>query len=217
MIRVLIADDHAMFRAGLRALLATEQDIEVVGEAATGEEAVAKTEELAPDVVVMDILMPVMNGIEATRLLASACPASKVLVLSMYDDDEHVQQLLGAGAAGFVLKQATSDELVRAIREVMDGGLPLSPSIAAKVVRDYARRVRGEQEASATGALTAREREVLIMVAQGQTNQAIAERLGLSRKTVDVHRTNLMRKLGLHDVTELVKYALRTGLITLNG
>lgn len=217
MIRVLIADDHAMFRAGLRALLATEGDIEVVGEAATGEEAVAKAGELAPDIVVMDILMPVMNGIDATRLLASARPASKVLVLSMYDDDEHVQQLLGAGAAGFVLKQATSDELVRAIREVMDGGLPLSPSIAAKVVRDYARRVRGEQEASATGALTAREREVLIMVAQGQTNQAIAERLGLSRKTVDVHRTNLMRKLGLHDVTELVKYALRTGLITLNG
>lgn len=216
MIRVLIADDHTMFRAGLRALLATEQDIEVVGEAATGEEAVAETEELAPDVVVMDILMPVMNGIEATKRLAVACPASRVLVLSMYDDDEHVQQLLAAGAAGFVLKQATGDELVRAIREVMEGGLPLSPSIAAKVVRDYTRRVRSEQEASATEVLTPREREVLIMVAQGQTNQAIAEQLGLSRKTVDVHRTNLMRKLDLHDVTGLVKYALRTGLITLD-
>ena len=216
MIRVLIADDHTMFRAGLRALLATEQDIEVIGEAADGEEAVAKCQELVPDVVVMDILMPGMNGIKATSRLAAECPATKVLVLSMYDDDEHVQQLLAAGAAGFVLKQATTDELVRAIREVVAGGLPLSPSIAAKVVRDYARRVRGEQETSATGALTAREREVLILVAQGQTNQAIAEQLGLSRKTVDVHRTNLMRKLGLHDVTELVKYALRTGLITLD-
>jgi DNA-binding NarL/FixJ family response regulator len=217
MIRVLIADDHTMFRAGLRALLATEQDIEVIGEAADGEEAVAKSRELVPDVVVMDILMPGMNGIEATSRLAAECPGTKVLVLSMYDDDEHVQQLLAAGAAGFVLKQATTDELVRAIREVVAGGLPLSPGIAARVVRDYARRVRGEREASVAGALTAREREVLTLVAQGQTNQAIAERLGLSRKTVDVHRTNVMRKLGLHDVTELVKYALRAGLITLDG
>jgi len=217
MIRVLIADDHTMFRAGLRALLATEQDIEVIGEAADGQEAVAQSRELVPDVVVMDILMPGMNGIEATSRLAAECPGTKVLVLSMYDDDEHVQQLLAAGAAGFVLKQATTDELVRAIREVVAGGLPLSPGIAARVVRDYARRVRGERDASAAGALTAREREVLTLVAQGQTNQAIAERLGLSRKTVDVHRTNVMRKLGLHDVTELVKYALRTGLITLDG
>ncbi len=217
MIRVVIADDHAMFRAGLRALLAVEDDIKVVGEAANGEEAIARAEELAPDVVVMDILMPVLNGIEATRLIAADCPAARVLVLSMYDDEEHVQQLLAAGAAGFVLKHATSDELVRAIREVVAGGMPLSPSVAAKVLRDYARRVRGEQESVASSALTAREREVLTLVARGHTNQAIAERLGLSRKTVEVHRTNLMRKLGLHDVTELVKYALRAGLITLDG
>ncbi|MGV8040145.1 MAG: response regulator [Thermoanaerobaculaceae bacterium] len=217
MIRVVIADDHAMFRAGLRALLAVEDDIEVVGEAADGEEAVARCRDLAPDVVVMDILMPVLNGIEATRRIATDCPAARVLVLSMYDDEEHVQQLLAAGAAGFVLKHATSDELVQSIREVVAGGMPLSPSVAAKVVRDYARRVRGEQESTASSTLTAREREVLTLVARGQTNQAIAERLGLSRKTVEVHRTNLMRKLGLHDVTELVKYALRAGLITLDG
>lgn len=217
MIRVVIADDHAMFRAGLRALLAVEDDIKVVGEAANGEEAIARAEELGPDVVVMDILMPVLNGIEATRRIAADCPTTQVLVLSMYDDEEHVQQLLAAGAAGFVLKHATSDELVRAIREVVAGGMPLSPSVAAKVLRDYARRVRGEQESMASSALTAREREVLTLVARGQTNQAIAERLGLSRKTVEVHRTNLMRKLGLHDVTELVKYALRAGLITLDG
>lgn len=216
MIRVLIADDHTMFRAGLRALLAVEEDIEVVAEAADGQEAVVRTRELAPDVVVMDILMPLMNGIEATRRIAAEHPDTRVLALSMYDDEEHVQQLLAAGAAGFVLKHATADELVRAIREVVAGGTPLSPSVAAKVVRDYARRVRGEHEA-ASGPLTAREREVLTLVAQGQTSQEIAEKLGLSRKTVEVHRTNLMRKLGLHDVTELVKYALRAGLITLDG
>jgi DNA-binding NarL/FixJ family response regulator len=216
MIRVLLADDHTLFRAGLRALFATEADIDVVGEAATGEEAVRKAQELQPDVIVMDIMMPVMNGIEATRRLATVCPGTRVLILSMYDDEEHVQQLLAAGAVGFVLKEATSDELVRALREVAAGGVPLSPSIAAKVVRDYARRVRGEDDASAGGPLTPRESEVLGLVAQGHTNQAIAERLGLSRKTVDAHRTNLMRKLDLHDVTELVKYALRTGLITLD-
>ncbi|NLH11695.1 MAG: response regulator transcription factor, partial [Holophagae bacterium] len=118
MIRVVIADDHTMFRAGLRALLAVEDDIEVVGEAANGAEAIARAKELTPDIVVMDILMPVMNGLEATRLIAADCPTVRVLVLSMYDDEEHVQQLLAAGAAGFVLKHATSDELVRAIHEV---------------------------------------------------------------------------------------------------
>lgn len=217
MIRVVIADDHAMFRSGLKALLATETDIEVVAEAATGDEAVLKAHEAAPDVVVMDIQMPVMNGIDATRRITADCPGVRVLALSMFDDEEYVQQLLAAGAAGFLIKDATSRELVQALREVVDGGLPLSPSIAAKVVRDYARRVRGDQEPVGLGALTAREREVLTMVAQGQTNQAIAERLGLSRKTIDVHRTNLMRKLGLHDVTEVVKYALRAGLIDLDG
>ncbi|HPW56763.1 MAG: response regulator transcription factor [Thermoanaerobaculaceae bacterium] len=217
MIRVVIADDHTMFRAGLRALLAVEDDIEVVGEAANGAEAIARAKELTPDIVVMDILMPVMNGLEATRLIAADCPTVRVLVLSMYDDEEHVQQLLAAGAAGFVLKHATSDELVRAIHEVVAGGMPLSPSVAAKVVRDYARRVRGEQEGATSATLTGREREVLTLVAQGHTNQAIAELLGLSRKTVEVHRTHLMRKLDLHDVTEVVKYALRAGLITLDG
>jgi DNA-binding NarL/FixJ family response regulator len=217
MIRVLLADDHTLFRAGLRALFAAEVDIEVVGEAATGEEAVRKAAELEPDVVVMDIMMPVMNGIEATRRLTAEHPETRVLILSMYDDEEHVQQLLAAGAVGFMLKEATSDELVRALHEVVAGGVPLAPSIAAKVVRDYARRVRGEEEAAATGPLTPRESEVLKLVAEGHTNQAIAERLGLSRKTVDAHRTNLMRKLDLHDVTELVKYAIRAGLITLEG
>lgn len=215
MIRVLLADDHTLFREGVRALFATEKDIEVVGEASDGEEAVRMAVELQPDVVVMDLMMPVMNGIEATRLIRAAQPETKVLVLSMYDDEEYVQRLLAAGASGCMLKRATSDELVKALREVVSGGIPLHPAVAARLVKDYVRLV-GEQElAAAAGALTPRELEVIKLVAEGHTNQDIADRLGLSRKTVDAHRTNLMRKLGLHDVTEIVKYALRHGIISL--
>jgi DNA-binding NarL/FixJ family response regulator len=217
MIRVLLADDHTLFREGLRALFASEGDIEVVGEAFDGEEAVRKASELRPDVVVMDILMPVLNGIEATRRIRTTLPEVKVLVLSMYDDEEHVQRLLAAGASGCMLKRATSDELVRSLREVVAGGMALDPAVAAKVVKDYVRRVQREQESPLPGELTPREVEVLRLVAEGHSNQAIAERLGLSRKTVDVHRTNLMRKLDLHNVTEIVKYALRHGLITLDS
>jgi DNA-binding NarL/FixJ family response regulator len=217
MITVLLADDHTLFREGLRALFAAEEGIQIVGEAANGEEAVRKTGELKPDIVVMDIMMPVMNGIEATRLIRSSHPATKVLVLSMYDDEEYVQQLLAAGATGCMLKRATSDELLRALHEVARGGMALYPTVAAKVVKDYVRRVQGQDDdTAASGELTPRELEVLKLVAEGHTNIAIAERLGVSRKTVDAHRTNLMRKLDLHDVTELVKYALRHGIISLD-
>jgi len=215
-IRVLIADDHTLFREGLRALFGTEGDIDVVGEASDGEEAVAKALQLRPHVVVMDLMMPKLNGIEATRRIRAERPEVKVLVLSMYDDEEHVQRLLAGGASGYMLKKATSDELVRALREVVTGGMPLDPSVAAKVVKDYVRRVQGDEEPAVSAELTPRELEVLKLVAGGLTNQAIADQLGLSRKTVDVHRSNLMRKLGLHDVTEVVKYALRRGLITLD-
>jgi DNA-binding NarL/FixJ family response regulator len=216
MIRVLLADDHTLFREGLRALFASEDDVEVVGEACDGEEATTKAHELRPDVVVMDILMPGVNGIEATRRIRAALPEVKVLVLSMYDDEEHVQRLLAAGASGCMLKRATSDQLVRSLREVVAGGMALDPSVAAKVVKDYVRRVQRDEDAPPSGELTPRELEVLRLVAEGNSNQAIAEKLGLSRKTVDVHRTNLMRKLDLHDVTEIVKYALRHGVITLD-
>ena len=217
MIRVLIVDDHALFRDGLRALFAEEEDIELVGEAANGEEAVLKAIELKPDVVVMDIMMPVMNGIEATRRIRTALPETKVLALSMYDDEEYVQQMLTADASGYALKRATSDVLLRALREVASGGMPLDPAVAAKVVKGFVRRAqRGEEEQTTATELTPRELEVLRLVAEGLTNQAIAERLGLSRRTVDAHRNNLMRKLGLHEVTELVKYALRRGIISLD-
>jgi two-component system response regulator NreC len=217
MIRILLADDHTLFREGLRALFAGEPDVEVVAEARDGEEALRKAAELRPDVVVMDIQMPVLDGVESTRRIRAAAPDVKVLVLSMYDDEEHAKRLLAAGASGFMLKRATSDQLVHALREVVAGGMPLDPGVAARVMQDYVRRVQGDRDEKAGGGeLTPRELEVLRFVAEGHTNQAIADQLGLSRKTVDVHRTNLMRKLDLHDVTDLVKYALRRGLITLD-
>jgi DNA-binding NarL/FixJ family response regulator len=224
MMRVLLADDHTLFREGVRSLFATEGDIEVVGEAANGAEAVRMAAELRPDVVVMDLMMPVMNGIEATRRIHAAQPEIKVLVLSMYDDEEYVQQLLAAGASGCMLKRATSDELVKALREVVSGGMPLDPAVAVRLVKDYVRLVQeagsgssaAQDDTAGSTTLTPREFEVLKLVAEGHTNQDIADRLGVSRKTVDAHRTNLMRKLCIHDVTELVKYALRNGIIKLD-
>ncbi|MEK7705448.1 MAG: response regulator transcription factor [Myxococcota bacterium] len=216
MIRLVLADDHTLFREGLRSLFAGEVDIEVVGEAADGEEAIQRVGELHPDVVVMDVMMPGCNGIEATRRIRAAFPDVRVLVLSMYDDDEHVQRLLAAGASGWMLKQAGSDELVKALRCVAAGGVALHPGVAAKLVKDYVRLVQQADEPDPGDALTPREREVMRLIAEGCTNQVIAERLGLARKTVDAHRGNLMRKLEIHDVTELVKYSLRHGIITLD-
>jgi DNA-binding NarL/FixJ family response regulator len=217
-IKVLLVDDHAILREGVHALLAREPDIAVVGEAADGQEAVEQVPRLRPDVVIMDIVMPRMNGLEATRLIKERHPEVRVLILSMYDDHEYVVQIIQAGASGYVLKRVVTEDLVRAIHAVYTGESFLYPPIAAKLIGDYLRVTGGENAGHARGgeALTAREREVLKLIADGNSNQQIAEQLGLSRKTVDSHRANAMRKLDLHDVTEVVKYALRTGLITLD-
>ena len=217
MTRVLLVDDHALFREGIRALLSAESDIEVVGEAADGKQAIELAEKLSPDIIVMDLVMPGMNGMQAAQQLHDKYPDIKVLILSMYDDDEYVCQILKAGASGYVLKRAASDDLLRAIREVEKGGSALHPTVAAKLIKDYVRRAKSTEQRDSGSVLTARESEVLTLVAEGHTNQQIADMLGLGRKTVDTHRTNIMRKLDLHEVTALVKYALKRGLINLES
>jgi DNA-binding NarL/FixJ family response regulator len=163
----------------------------------------------------MDMVMPRMNGLEATREIKRRWPNVKVLVLSMYDDDEYIQQVIQAGASGYVLKRVAAEDLVRAIREVHGGASFLYPPIAAKLIDDYLRLVRGDAHPDSEGVLTPREREVLKLIAEGNTNQEVAAALHLSKKTVESHRSNIMRKLDLRDVTDLVKYAIRKGVVSL--
>lgn len=213
-IRVLLADDHAVVRDGLQALLAETTDIEVVGQAADGLEAIRQVRELGPDVVVMDIAMSPLSGLEATRRISSECPASRVLILSQHEDSEYVLDALRAGASGYLLKRAAGPELAEGIRAVQQEGAFLHP-LAARVLIDAYLRSEGGQHVDSYERLTGRETEVLILVAEGYTNQQIAEMLHVSPKTVDGHRTSLMSKLDLHDRTEVVKYALRRQLIEL--
>jgi two-component system response regulator NreC len=202
-IRLLLADDHTIVREGLRALLRHFDDIDVVGEARDGAEAVARVSELRPDVVVMDIAMPGMNGIEATRLLHSQFPATKVLILTQYSDKHYVLSMMKAGACGYVLKDAQRDDLIRAIRAAARGEVFLQPSVSSDVVQTI------HEDATP---LTQREKEILQRIVKGETNVQIAETLSLSVKTVDWHRTNLMRKLNVHNLAELVRYAYEHGL-----
>jgi len=210
------ADDHAVVRSGLRMLLQAQPDMVIIGEAETGQEAVQRTVELAPDVVLMDIEMPGMNGIEATRRIKAEAPATAVLALTMYEDDQYFFEMLRAGASGYVPKRAAPDELVSAIRAAGRGEVFLYPSLAGRLVKDYLQRgPAGESEAQ-NDDLTPREQEVLTLIAEGYSNNEIADRLVISAKTVDRHRENIMRKLNLHNRVELVKYALRKGLIALD-
>jgi DNA-binding NarL/FixJ family response regulator len=213
-IRVLLADDHAILRDGLCALLDGETDIEVVGVAGDGLEAVRKASELKPDVVVMDIAMPRLDGIEATRRILRSNPDMRVVVLSRYDDRESVMDAVCAGVCGYLLKRSAGAELAEGIRSVMHGGAALHP-LAAQMLIDAYRKEGGAPRGGCYGRLTDREREVLTLVAEGYTNQQIADMLHVSPKTVDGHRTSLMSKLDLHDRTEVVKYALRRQLIEL--
>jgi DNA-binding NarL/FixJ family response regulator len=211
-IRILLADDHAVLREGIRSLLEDQPDMSVVGEAQDGREVVHLAGELKPDVVLMDIAMPLLNGLEATRQIKRDHPHVAVLVLTMHDNEEYVRQALSAGASGYVLKQAAASELVAAIRAVHRGEAVLSPAITRLVLEDYLHRDR-IKPSPAPDDLTPREREILQLVAEGYTSREIAEMLSLSVKTVQAHRTSLMQKLDLHDRGELIKYAIQKKII----
>jgi DNA-binding NarL/FixJ family response regulator len=212
-IKVLLCDDHTLFREGIKAILKDEPSIEIVGEAADGRQAVAKALQLKPDVVLMDIAMPDLSGFDATRRIVQANAKAKVIILTMYEEEEVINRCLGAGAAGYVLKDAPRAHLIHAIDVVNKGGQYMSSRALKKVVKQY---VKGAKSA-ATGyeRLSDREREVLKLLADGLALKEIAVQLVLSVKTVDAHKTNLMRKLDLHDRSELIKYAIQRKLIRL--
>ncbi len=216
-IKVLIADDHAIVREGIRMILALHDDIEVVGEAADGSEAIDKIGKLSPEVVLMDIAMPGLGGLEATLEVTKTRPESKVLVLTQYDDAEYIYRFLKAGAAGYVLKKAVGTELVSAIRAVSQGKSFLDPAIVDKVVKGYLEHPDVAESEILYDSLSDREKQVLRLIAEGHTSRQIADVLSLSIKTVMTHRLNLMEKLAIHNRAELIKYAIRKGLIQLDS
>jgi len=213
-IKVILADDHTLVRDGLRALLEQEPDIEVIAEAMDGRTIVRLAGEMVPDVIVMDVAMPDMNGIEATRRTLAATPQIKVLALSMHSVRRFVAGMLEAGASGYLVKDCAAGELVTAIRAVAGGRVYVSPAVAGVVVEDYVRRLTAGQP-SALARLSDRERETLQLLAEGKTTKEIAARLHVSAKTVETHRQHLMEKLDLHSVAELTKLAIREGLTSL--
>jgi len=212
-IRVLVTDDHAIVRDGISALLALTGDIEAVGEATNGREALEMVKKLAPDVVLMDIAMPLMDGLEATRRIHKESPQTRVIVLTQYEDREYVLPVIEAGASGFVSKTAASSELTAAIRSVYRGDSFLSPSIARLLVEDYRQMAKVGKRQDMSEQLTAREREILKLLAEGHSTHQIARMLVISPKTVERHKTNLMAKLDIHNRLDLFKYALRKGII----
>ena len=209
---IMLVDDHEVVRQGLRVLLDAEPDLSVVAEATDGIAAVETAVQVKPDIVVMDVMLPGLNGIEATRQIAKRVPGSRVVVLSMYTDESYVLRALKNGAYGYVLKSASVGDLIRAIREALAGRRYLSPPLSDGAIRAYQERASAQSD-DALDELTDRERQVLQLAAEGRTNRDIAQRLGISFRTVESHRTNLGRKLGLRTYTELVQFAVRRGLI----
>jgi len=212
-VRVLLADDHTLVRAGLRKLLESMPDFEVVGEAGDGLALLAMAEKLQPGLVLMDIAMPGLNGIEATARLVKAWPGIRVLILSMHQNEEYVRQALRHGAVAYLLKDAAPMELELALTAVLRGETYLSPAVSKGVVHDYVQRLRDEQQPG--DALSPRQREVLQLIAEGLSTKDIARRLDLSVKTVDTHRSQLMKQLDIHEVAGLVRYAMRAGLVSM--
>jgi DNA-binding NarL/FixJ family response regulator len=209
-LRVLLADDHAMIRDGVKALINGESDMEVVGEASDGREAWHKVKSLQPDILILDITMPDLNGVQATERIKRDAPKAKVLILTAHEDKGFLQQVLQAGASGYMLKRAASAELIRAIRFVAAGGVYIDPEIASKIVTSYVGR-QSSRESVQRGDLSEREEEVLRLVAWGHSNKEIAVRLNISVKTVEGHKSKIMEKLGLKNRVEVVRYALHRG------
>jgi DNA-binding NarL/FixJ family response regulator len=218
-VRVLIVDDHALFRRGLMLVLEAEEGIEVVGEADDGEEAVAKADQLAPDVVLMDVRMPKLTGIEATRRLAESLPTTKIIMLTVSDEEDDLYEAIKAGAAGYLLKEISIEEVADAIRAVVQGQTLISPSMASKLIAEFAslaKRTSDDAQAVPAPRLTERELGVLRLVAQGMTNREIAEQLFIAENTVKNHVRNILEKLHLHSRMEAVLYAVRQRLFELD-
>jgi two-component system, NarL family, response regulator NreC len=213
-LRILLADDHGVVRKGLRFLLESEPDLEVVGEAADGRQAVDMAEELRPDVVVMDIAMPWLNGIDATGQIVKQQPAVGVIMLSMHSDEEYLVRTLTAGAKGYLLKDSAETDLVQAVHSVSDGKPFFSPAIAKTLLEDYVRRLQQRGLSDSYDLLSDREKEVLQLLAEGKTNKDVAVLLNLSTHTVETHRTHIMQKLNLHNTAEIVLYAVRKKIIS---
>lgn len=214
-IKVLLADDHSLFRAGVHALLSNIEGVDVVGEADTGRKALEMVGARAPDVVLMDIAMPEMNGLETTTRVTREYPGVRVIMLSMHAGEEYVMQALRAGASGYLLKDAATSELELAVRAVARGETYLTPTISKRVIDDYLMRTTGSQ--GPVDQLTKRQREILQLIAKGYTSKEMAQMLNLSPKTIETHRTQLMKQLDIHDVAGLVRYAIRVGLVTLDA
>jgi DNA-binding NarL/FixJ family response regulator len=213
-IRILLADDHAVMRTGLRLVLERQADFEVVGEASDGREAVAMVQKLLPNVLVTDIGMANLNGIEAARQVAATAPQTSVVILSMHSDESYVLRALKAGAKAYLLKESAESDLIAAIRAVHSGKAFFSPAVSRMLVEDYVRQLQDREIEDSYELLTTREREILQLVAEGKSNKEIAAVLNLSLYTVETHRGNLMEKLGLHTVPELILYAVRKGVIS---
>jgi DNA-binding NarL/FixJ family response regulator len=213
-ISVLLVEDHTVVRQGLRLLIEIAGDIEIVGEAKTGREAVRMTKELRPQVIVMDIAMPLMNGLEATRQILKAFPEAKVLILSAHSDAEYVEQVMKAGARGYLIKQSSGDVLAQAVRELHKGQTYFTPSIAKRLKEEYQKSSDGSRLLKRSNMeLTSRETELLQLIAEGHVNKQIASELGISIKTVEKHRQHLMEKLNIHDIAGLTRFAIGTGII----
>jgi two-component system response regulator NreC len=212
-IRILITDDHTLFRQGIKTLLSAESDIDIVGEAANGSEAVDKVTELRPDIVLMDIGMPGLSSFEATRQIKKVRPDAKILFLTMYDDEDYLVQCMEVGASGYVLKDSPAPQLLAALRDVYRGGSYLSPRMLSQLVDDFRSRIKTAHRQPRFATLTAREKEILKFLAEGDSVKEIAANLNLSVKTVEAHKFNLMRKLDIHNKAHLVQYAIQKKII----